>query len=45
MAEEELGRALYANIIMLGALSGVTEVVSFGSLQKAVNENVPIASL
>ena len=45
MAEEKLGRALFANIIMLGALAGAAEVVSLKALSKALEGNVPPPTL
>ena len=41
IAEEKLGRGLLANIIMLGALSSLTNIVSKEALQRAVRESVP----
>ncbi len=41
IAEEELGKALFANIIMLGALAGITQMVSIEALEKSLNGNVP----
>jgi len=40
-AEEELGKALFANIVMLGALSGLTRLVDLSSLEKSLEGNVP----
>lgn len=40
---EKIGRKIFANMIMLGFLSGITGVVSAQSLKKAVLENVPRA--
>jgi len=40
-AKEELGNAMFANIIALGALVGVTNVVSRDSLVQAVLDRVP----
>jgi len=45
VAEAEFGRALFANIIMLGALSAVTGTVSLGSLEQALEGNVPPKTL
>jgi len=45
LAEAELGRALFANIIMLGALAAVTGVVSLEALGNALVGNVPEATL
>lgn len=36
MAREEFGSPLYANIIMLGALIGITEVISLDIIKEAV---------
>jgi 2-oxoglutarate ferredoxin oxidoreductase subunit gamma len=38
---EELGRVMIANIIMLGFLTAVTQVVSMDAAQKSVLESVP----
>jgi 2-oxoglutarate ferredoxin oxidoreductase subunit gamma len=40
-AEEKLGKALFANIVMLGALSGLTGLVDLSSLEKSLEGNVP----
>lgn len=45
MAEEELGAALYANIIMLGALAKASGAVSLESLAQALEGNVPPKTL
>ncbi len=45
IAEQELGRALFANIVMLGALVAVTGVVSAGALEKSIRENVPAKTI
>ncbi len=45
MAEEEFGRALFANIIMLGALACATEIVALDSLSRALQGNVPSKTL
>ena len=45
IAEEEFGRSLFANIIMLGALSGAVATVSLESLMLALDGNVPPATL
>ncbi len=41
MAEEEFGRSLFANIIMLGALAGATGMVALDALSRALEGNVP----
>ncbi len=41
LAKRELGKTIVANIIMLGALAEITEVVSRDALKKAVLESVP----
>jgi 2-oxoglutarate ferredoxin oxidoreductase subunit gamma len=41
MAEQTFGRPLFANIIMLGALSSATGVVSLDALSHALEGNVP----
>ncbi|MBU0988428.1 MAG: 2-oxoacid:acceptor oxidoreductase family protein [Proteobacteria bacterium] len=38
---EEIGRKMMANIIMLGFLTAVTNIVSMDAAQKAVEESVP----
>jgi 2-oxoglutarate ferredoxin oxidoreductase subunit gamma len=38
---EELGRRLVLNIVMAGFFTGVTELVSFASVEKAVRDSVP----
>lgn len=45
IAEEEFGRALFANIIMLGAFSAITGIVERASLEKSLEENVPAKTL
>ena len=40
-AQDGLGKALFANIIALGAIAKITGVVSVGSLTKAVLNRVP----
>ena len=45
IAEAELGRTLFANILMLGALVAITGVVSLGALQHALVDNVPASTL
>ena len=45
IAEEEFGRSLFANIIMLGALAGATGIVTFDALSKALDGNVPPKTL
>jgi len=41
VAEQEFGQALFANIVMLGALAAITETVSEESLSQALEGNVP----
>ncbi|MEK7375693.1 MAG: 2-oxoacid:acceptor oxidoreductase family protein [Candidatus Margulisiibacteriota bacterium] len=41
LAKAKLGRSLFANIILLGALAAVTGIVSKESLEKAVLAHVP----
>jgi 2-oxoglutarate ferredoxin oxidoreductase subunit gamma len=38
---EDLGRKIVANIVMLGFLSGITEIVSEDALKKAIADSVP----
>lgn len=45
MAEEEFGRSLFANIIMLGALAGTTDMVALDALSRALEGNVPPKTL
>ncbi len=45
IAQEELGRRIVANIVMLGALVGATGVVSMDALRKATKESVPERAL
>jgi 2-oxoglutarate ferredoxin oxidoreductase subunit gamma len=41
---EELGNAMMANIVMLGFLAAVQNVVSVGALREAVENSVPPAT-
>ena len=41
LAEQKLGKALFANIIMLGALAKVSDMVSLNALEKCLKGNVP----
>jgi len=41
IAEQELGRRIVANIVMLGALTAVTQVVSKEAMRQAVLDSVP----
>ncbi len=41
MSEKEFGRSLFANIIMLGALAGVTGMVTLDALSRTLEGNVP----
>jgi 2-oxoglutarate ferredoxin oxidoreductase subunit gamma len=41
VAREQLGNAMFANIIALGALVGATDIVSYSSLSAAVLARVP----
>lgn len=45
IAEEELGKPLFANIIILGALAGITKIVSVEALEKSLKGNVPEKTL
>ena len=45
IAEEKLGRALFANIIMLGVLSAVSGLVTLDALGKSLVGNVPPKTL
>jgi 2-oxoglutarate ferredoxin oxidoreductase subunit gamma len=44
-ARSELGRELFTNIVMLGALARVTKVVKLESLEKSVANRVPVKAL
>lgn len=44
-ARKELGRELFANILMLGALARLTGLVKLESLESAVASRVPVQSL
>jgi 2-oxoglutarate ferredoxin oxidoreductase subunit gamma len=39
-AKKELGEGFYANMVMLGALVGITGVVTRESVEKAIHENL-----
>jgi len=41
LAREKFGSEVVTNVIMLGCLAGLTQVVSSESLKKAIAENVP----
>ena len=41
IAEKIIGRKIMANIVMLGFLTGVTNVVSYESMKKSIMESVP----
>ena len=41
IAEFRLGRKIVANMVMLGALSAITEMVSYDALEEAVKGTVP----
>ena len=45
VAEQEFGQALFANIVMLGALAAITDTVSEESLSRALEGNVPDKTL
>ena len=45
VAEKEFGRSLFANIIMLGAMSAITGTVALTSLEQALIGNVPDKTL
>jgi 2-oxoglutarate ferredoxin oxidoreductase subunit gamma len=44
-ARNELGRELFTNIVMLGALARITGVVKLESLEKSVANRVPVKAL
>jgi 2-oxoglutarate ferredoxin oxidoreductase subunit gamma len=41
LAEERTGRAITANMVGLGVLAGLTDVISEGALRKAIAERAP----
>ncbi len=41
ITEDELGRVLFANIVMLGVLVAVIRFVSFEALENSLEGNVP----
>lgn len=43
IAKQELGKVVVANIVALGAVVGITEIVSFNSMEQAVLKKVPQA--
>ncbi|MHC4943452.1 MAG: 2-oxoacid:acceptor oxidoreductase family protein [Planctomycetota bacterium] len=45
LAHKTFGRAVVANVIMLGCLAGLTECVSADSLRSAIEQNVPPKTL
>ena len=45
IAEQELGHSLFANIVMLGALSAITGVVTLSALENTLDGNVPAKTL
>jgi 2-oxoglutarate ferredoxin oxidoreductase subunit gamma len=45
IAEQELGHSLFANIVMLGALSAITGVVTLTALENTLDGNVPAKTL
>jgi len=40
-AEKRLGQKLYANMIMLGALTKITSIVDDNAIEKAITETIP----
>ena len=40
-ARKVLGKALFSNIIMLGAMSKITNIIGIEALKKAVSDRVP----
>lgn len=38
---EEMGKKIVANIVMLGAFTAITGIVSYDAMKKAIAENVP----
>jgi 2-oxoglutarate ferredoxin oxidoreductase subunit gamma len=45
IAEKEFGNAMYANILLLGALSSLTQLVALEALEKALEGNVPAKTM
>ncbi len=45
IAEKEFGSAMYANILLLGALSSLTKVVALEALEKSLEGNVPAKTM
>jgi 2-oxoglutarate ferredoxin oxidoreductase subunit gamma len=45
IAEQQFGRSLFANIVMLGALAAITDLVSIKALQNSLKGNVPPQTL
>ncbi len=45
IAEDEFGKALFANIIMLGALAAISGLVTLAALEKSLHGNVPAQTL
>ena len=41
IASEKLGKGIVANLVMLGALTNLTGIVSKEAMEKAVNESIP----
>jgi 2-oxoglutarate ferredoxin oxidoreductase subunit gamma len=39
-AKKELGKGFYANMVMLGALTGITDIVTSESVEKAIREGL-----
>lgn len=44
LAKNEVGKIIVANMVALGALIGLTEVVSFEKLEEAVMERIPMGT-
>lgn len=41
IASEKLGKGIVANLVMLGALTNLTGIVSKEAMEKAVKESIP----
>jgi 2-oxoglutarate ferredoxin oxidoreductase subunit gamma len=41
IASDEFGRTIVANVIMLGALTGLTHLVSFEAMESSIRTSVP----
>ncbi|MGQ9551710.1 MAG: 2-oxoacid:acceptor oxidoreductase family protein, partial [Candidatus Bathycorpusculaceae bacterium] len=44
-AKKTFGETIYANMVMLGAFTKITELVSVESMEKTIEENVPARTI